>query len=177
MAVVSTSSGPWRTLAVLASCLLGGVVGALLHGALYEKHGWFSGFGFAFGAVVLGLIASVVVDFGLPLVSIVWTPSSGSGTYPPPAVAAQQPGAAPGEPVPLPPQYPATVFSIQLLVAFLSSVAAGALLWVILKLVGLLVIVPGGLGLVLGILAVAVGAGIGWRLGYALARVLDLTVE
>lgn len=175
MAVV-TQTGSGRTLAVIASCLLGGVVGALLHGALYEKHGWFSGFGFAFGAVVLGLIASVVVDFGLPLVAIVWT---GAAPAPPPAAGAAAPaqGAPATEPVATTGQYPAAIFSLQLLIAFLTAVASAAFVWGVLQLVGRFTAVPPGLGLMLGILALGAGAAAGWRAGYGLARLLDLTAE
>ena len=167
MAVV-TPSGPLRSLAVIVACLVGGVIGALVHGAIYAKHGWFSGFGFAFGAVTLGLIASVVVDFALPLLGI--------GLRAPPS--APPPAGAEGGPAPSVPQhYTATIFSLQLLIAFLGAIAGATLVWGLAKLVGLVVDVPRGLAMVLGASTALGGIAAGWRAGLALARGLDLTVE
>ena len=169
MAVV-TPSGPLRSLAVIAACIVGGLVGAVLHGAVYEKHGWFSGFGFAFGAVSLGLVASVVVDFVVPLVGIRWIGAAAPSAAPGPA-------AGPAGQLPPPQHYTATIFSLRLLLGFLGAVAAATLAWAALKLVGSLVQVPSGFHLLAGILAGLAGAVGGWWLGLVLSRSLDLTVE
>jgi hypothetical protein len=158
-----------RSLAVIVACLVGGVIGALLHGALYAKHGWFSGFGFAFGAVTLGLIASIVVDFALPLLGIGLGPAAPAATPP-----ARPEGA---EPLPAPQHYAATIFSLRLLIAFLGAAAAMTLVWALVTLAGLVIDVPRALALVTGLVAAVGGIAAGWRVGLALARALDLTVE